>query len=108
MYRFRSVSLYPVQLRFQIGSGRTEPQERRETAVFVARYDPGMLGCLGSVVTGFFLMIPLAMVFNAMDWPLFHSWGLAHGSFIIAWPMLTVLSFAVFHGSRWLGKRQVS
>jgi len=30
-----------------------------------------------------------------MNWPLFHSWGLVHGSFIIAWPVLTILSFIV-------------
>ena len=51
------------------------------------------LGCLTSVVLGFFLMIPLAMIFDAMDWPLFHGWGLAHGSFIIAWPLLTWISY---------------
>ena len=52
-------------------------------------------GWLASIVFGFFLMIPLAMLFDAMNWPLFHSWGLAHGSFIIAWPLLTLLSFAI-------------
>jgi hypothetical protein len=53
------------------------------------------IGWLASIILGFFLMIPLAMLFDAMNWPLFHSWGLAHGSFIIAWPLLTLTSFAV-------------
>jgi len=53
------------------------------------------LGCLTSVILGFLLMIPLAMLFDAMNWPLFHSWALAHGSFIFAWPILTVLAFGI-------------
>lgn len=64
-------------------------------------------GCLSVViagVVGFFLMIPLAMLFNAMNWPLFHGWGLAHGSFILAWPLLTLLSFGLLRGFRWLRK----
>jgi len=53
------------------------------------------VGWLVSIVFGFLLMIPLAMLFDAMDWPLFHSWGLVHGSFIIAWPLLTLISFVI-------------
>jgi hypothetical protein len=49
---------------------------------------------LVSIILGFFLMIPLSMIFDKMNWPLFHSWGLAHGSFLLAWPLLTLLSFA--------------
>jgi len=51
------------------------------------------LTCIGSVVLGLFLMVPLGMLFDAMNWPLFHTWGLAHGSFIIAWPILACISF---------------
>jgi uncharacterized membrane protein YoaT (DUF817 family) len=54
-----------------------------------------IFGWLAAIVFGFFLMIPLAIFFDAMNWPLFHSWGLAHGSFIIAWPLLTLISFAI-------------
>lgn len=46
---------------------------------------------LASVVVGFLLMVPMAMIFDTMDWPLFHSWGLTHGSLVIAWPVLTLL-----------------
>jgi hypothetical protein len=53
------------------------------------------VGWLVSIVFGFLLMIPLAMLFDAMNWPLFHSWGLAHGSFIIAWPLLTLICFGI-------------
>ena len=50
---------------------------------------------LGSIALGFILMVPLGMLFDAMNWPLFHTWGLAHGSFVIAWPVLAVISFGV-------------
>jgi hypothetical protein len=55
---------------------------------------------LVSIVMGFFLMIPLAMLFDFMNWPLFHSWGLAHGSFIFAWPLLALASFGVVQAIR--------
>jgi hypothetical protein len=41
-------------------------------------------------------MIPLAMLFDAMNWPLFHTWALAHGAFLFAWPLLALLSYGVF------------
>ena len=47
-----------------------------------------------SVVVGFFLMWwPLAPVYDALNWPTFHSWGLLHGSFFSAWPTLSILTF---------------
>lgn len=52
---------------------------------------------LGSIVLGFFLMMPLGLLFDAMNWPLFHTWGLAHGSFVIAWPVLALVSFGLLH-----------
>ena len=58
----------------------------------------GMIG-LASVVLGFFLMFPLGKLFDTMNWPIFHSWGLVHGSFLLAWPGLTILSFKVLRGA---------
>jgi hypothetical protein len=52
-------------------------------------------GCTGYAVIGFLLMFPLGMFFDDMDWPLFHSWALAHGSFILAWPLLTLLCLLI-------------
>ena len=47
-----------------------------------------------SVVVGFFLMWwPLAPVYDALNWPTFHSWGQLHGSFFSAWPTLSILTF---------------
>ena len=56
-----------------------------------------VLGCLTYIAIGFALMFPLGMLFDDMKWPLFHSWGLAHGSFILAWPALTLLAWLVDH-----------
>jgi hypothetical protein len=47
------------------------------------------------LVLGFFLMIPHGMIFDRMNWPLFNSWALIHGSAMIAWPVLTFLSFRI-------------
>ena len=46
-----------------------------------------------SGLLGVVLMWPLGALFNFMDWPMFNSWGLAHGSFIIAWPFLAAFSY---------------
>ena len=53
----------------------------------------GVLTGLCATVPGFFLMVPLARLFDAMNWAVFNTWGLAHGSFVFAWPMLSYLSF---------------
>jgi hypothetical protein len=54
-----------------------------------------VLTCTGSIVIGLFLMVPLGVLFDAMNWPVFHTWGLAHGSFVIAWPTLACISFGL-------------
>ena len=48
-----------------------------------------------SIALGFVLMAPLGMLFDAMNWGVFHSWGLARGSFIVAWPLLTLVSYHI-------------
>ncbi len=48
---------------------------------------------LCATVLGFLLMVPLARLFDAMNWAVFDTWGLAHGSFVFAWPMLAYISF---------------
>jgi hypothetical protein len=40
-------------------------------------------------------MWPLGWLFGVMDWPVFHSWGLIHGSFVLAWAGLTILFYLV-------------
>jgi hypothetical protein len=40
-------------------------------------------------------MFPLGCLFDAMNWPIFHGWGLMHGSFIVAWPLLAIFTWFV-------------
>lgn len=61
-----------------------------------------------SVPLGFVLMVPLSALFDAMNWPLFQSWGLIHGSFLMAWPMLTVLAFCALLCVDWLWRHRNS
>lgn len=42
-------------------------------------------------------MWPLAAFFDRMKWPLFHSWGLVHGSFLVAWPALSATCFLLLY-----------
>ena len=46
-----------------------------------------------SVIAGFLLMWPLGYAYAALGWPTFHLWGLMHGTFVAAWPTLSILAF---------------
>jgi hypothetical protein len=46
-----------------------------------------------AVIAGFLLMWPLGYAWTALSWPTFHVWGLMHGTFIAAWPALSILTF---------------
>lgn len=46
-----------------------------------------------AVVAGFLLMWPLGHAWAALSWPTFHLWGLMHGTFVAAWPTLSILTF---------------
>jgi hypothetical protein len=46
-----------------------------------------------ATISGFLLMLPFALLFDAMGWPVFNGWAMGHGGFIVAWPVLTLLSF---------------
>ena len=48
---------------------------------------------IAAILLGFLAMVPLAAVFTTMDWPAFNGWGLAHGSFVIAWPLMSLCSY---------------
>ena len=48
-----------------------------------------------AVVTGFLLMWPLGYAYATLSWPTFHLWGLMHGTFVAAWPTLSILVFLV-------------
>jgi hypothetical protein len=48
-----------------------------------------------AVVIGFLAMFPIGTVFDQQNWPVFHSWGLAHGAFTIAWPLFSYVAYRV-------------
>jgi hypothetical protein len=50
------------------------------------------LEILIAAIVGSLLLWPLAVLFDRMNWPVFHSWGLIHGSVLLAWPCLFLLS----------------
>ena len=54
-----------------------------------------VLAGIGAIVLGLFLMVPLGLLFDAMNWPLFHTFDLAHKSFFIAWPILAFFDFVL-------------
>jgi hypothetical protein len=46
-----------------------------------------------SIPLGYVLMCLVAVLFDFMNWPLFNGWAMMHGTFILAWPILTILAF---------------
>lgn len=47
----------------------------------------------GAIVFGAISLLPLGMFFDAMKWPLFNTWAVAHGMFIFALPILISILF---------------
>jgi hypothetical protein len=62
-----------------------------------------VLRLLLAFIGGFILMFPLGAFFDAINGDLFHSWGLAHGSFLIAWPGLGLVTFLLLVRVPWFG-----
>lgn len=46
-----------------------------------------------AIVAGYLLMWPLGQAYTALSLPTFHLWGLGHGTFIAAWPTLSIIAF---------------
>ena len=46
-----------------------------------------------AIVAGYLLMWPLGYAWTALSLPTFHLWGLAHGTFVAAWPTLSILTY---------------
>jgi hypothetical protein len=46
-----------------------------------------------AIVAGFLLMWPLGQAYAALSLPTFHLWGLMHGTFVAAWPVLSIFAF---------------
>jgi hypothetical protein len=56
-----------------------------------------------SVVLGLALLIPLGAFYGATNLPVYHSWGLSHGSFTTAIPALLAASFVGLGFIPWFG-----
>ena len=57
-----------------------------------------ILVAISSIMAGFVLMWPLAMTFDSHKWPMFHTWALAHGTWMFAWPVLSLIAFGIIIG----------
>jgi hypothetical protein len=59
-----------------------------------------------TVVFGFVLLGLVADIFDTMNWPMFHSWGMAHGAIIYALPVCLAVAFALLYSVRRLLSRK--
>ncbi len=46
-----------------------------------------------AIIAGYLLMWPLGYAYSRFSLPTFHSWGLMHGTFVAAWPTLSMLAY---------------
>ena len=54
---------------------------------------PTLIRIVIAIVAGFLLMWPLGYAYVALSLPTFHLWGLMHGTFVAAWPTLSIAVF---------------
>ena len=59
--------------------------------------------CALSAVLGFLLLIPVGALYGFAGLPVYHGWGLAHGSFTTALPALIEISFLCLGLIPWFG-----
>lgn len=64
------------------------------------------LRIVASIVVGLLLLVPLAAIYGVANLPVYHSWGLAHGSFTTAVPALVAASFVSLGLHSWFGKTE--
>ena len=62
------------------------------------------LRIVASLLIGFGLLIPLAWIYGIANLPVYHSWGLAHGSVATALPALTLAAFVALGWVPWFGR----
>jgi len=56
-------------------------------------------------ILGFLCLLPIGEFFNRMDWPVFHTWGLAYGSFIFPAAWIGFLVYWILGVLPWLSER---
>jgi hypothetical protein len=59
------------------------------------------LHLLCSFILGVLLMLVGSLLFDAMNWPMFHSWAIWHGSIVIALPVCWGLVFGLMFLIPW-------
>lgn len=63
-----------------------------------------LLRTILSLALGVVLLIPLGALYGVAGLPVYHSWGLAHGSFTTALPALSATSFVALGVSPWFAR----
>jgi hypothetical protein len=61
-----------------------------------------------SLLMGFLGLLPLGALFDTMNWPIFHSWGLGHGSFLVAAPAIGSITFFLLGRAFRLTKQEIA
>jgi hypothetical protein len=56
---------------------------------------------LRSFILGVLFMLAIGLLFDAMNWPMFHSWAIWHGSIVIALPACCGLAFGLVFMVPW-------
>lgn len=63
-----------------------------------------LLRTILSFALGVILLIPLGALYGVMGLPVYHSWGLAHGSFTTALPALSATAFVALGMLPWFSR----
>ena len=58
-----------------------------------------------SAIVGLLALLPVGDLFDRMDWPIFHSWGLGHGSFVFVTTWIGFLVYWALGICPWLRER---
>jgi hypothetical protein len=58
-----------------------------------------------SAIVGLLSLLPVGDLFDRMDWPIFHSWGLGHGSFVFITAWVGFLVYWALGIIAWLRER---
>jgi Na+/phosphate symporter len=53
------------------------------------------IGMIGAFVIGSLLLYPLGHLFSLYQLPIFNTWALSHGTFVIALPLLVLIAVKV-------------
>lgn len=83
-------------LAFALASGDTAAAAKRSTRL--------VTGIVLAVPLGFVLVVWVAGLFDTMNWPVFHTWGMMHGAILLALPACIVVAFGLLGLLPWLDR----